>query len=489
MLMERPDQNDTVPEPAARGAPQSRRLLFISHATPEDSVFAEWLATQLAIAGYEVWCDVTQLLGGEKFWRDITEAIEQHAFRFIFVSTLEGNTKPGTLRELHVAQGAQKKFDLKDFIIPVKIDQFPFASMQQSVRQLNVIGFDLNWAAGLRQLLQLLGREQAPKSQSADADCVTEWYRRSIDTARRAVISDERYLSNWFRFKLPRELRFHRFRGDAEQLARLAATFERPHRVHENLLVTFASLAEVEQSLGGGWAPDKSHKCRTDSFIRYGRKQLGIAAFDASNIVSDMIRQAWEAEMTRRGLCSFALASGLLAWFFPAGHLEKNRAYFSAPGGRRTYRQLVGLKSKKSADGTRSRDGFWHYAISASPQLLPFPRIVLRHHVIFTDDGSTPWSSAERMHKARRRVCKQWWNAEWRDRLLAFCRELGGSGSVMPLPVSSRGAIRLSTTAMSFLSPWSYLEDSSGGLDETLEIELVEELDDDEDDEDDEQAT
>jgi TIR domain len=52
-----------------------RRLLFVSHATPQDSVFAKWLATQLAIAGYEVWCDVTKLLGGEKFWSDIAVPI------------------------------------------------------------------------------------------------------------------------------------------------------------------------------------------------------------------------------------------------------------------------------------------------------------------------------------------------------------------------------------------------------------------------------
>src|SRR5271157_1238700 len=48
------DQGDrnagTVPTPAPR------RLLFISHANPEDNAFATWLATQLAIAGYEVWC-------------------------------------------------------------------------------------------------------------------------------------------------------------------------------------------------------------------------------------------------------------------------------------------------------------------------------------------------------------------------------------------------------------------------------------------------
>lgn len=99
MLMEQ----EKLKERAQSGGRQ-RRVLFLSHATPEDNGFAGWLASQLAIAGYEVWCDVTALLGGERFWSDIEEAIDQATFRFLFVSTLKGNTKPGALRELNLAQ-------------------------------------------------------------------------------------------------------------------------------------------------------------------------------------------------------------------------------------------------------------------------------------------------------------------------------------------------------------------------------------------------
>lgn len=122
--------------------PMPRRLLFLSHATPQDNDIAKWLATQLAIAGYEVWCDVRQLLGGEKFWNDITEAIDAYAFRFLFVSTIESNRKPGPLRELRLAQETQEKYGLKDFVVPLKADQFPFASTHASIRNLNFVRFD-----------------------------------------------------------------------------------------------------------------------------------------------------------------------------------------------------------------------------------------------------------------------------------------------------------------------------------------------------------
>jgi hypothetical protein len=120
--------------------------------------------------------------------------------------------------------------------------------------------------------------------------------------------------------------------------------------------------------------------------------------------------------------------------------------------------------------------------VSASAQLLPFPRLVLRHHVIFTDDGQTPWGNAERMHKARRSVCKNWWNREWRDRLFAMSAELAQGGKEFPLPVSDEERIRVTMLPMTFVSPWTYFEDGETGLDESSDIELVEEQEEEDDD-------
>jgi hypothetical protein len=351
-----------------------------------------------------------------------------------------------------------------------------------------MVRFDATWAAGLTQLLKLLEREGAPRSESANAACVTDWYRRSLDQTRQIVVSNDKYLSNWFRLKLPKRLRFHRYRAPADQLSAVAASFRRPHRVHGTYLATFAPGHEVETDLGPGWDHAQAADVDTEVFVHNGDEQLGIESRDAANMVSDLVRQAWEAEMRRQGLCPYELASGLLAWFFPNGHLEKNRGYFRALGGRRTYRQLVGLKSKKTADGTRRPDGYWHYAISGSPQLLPFPRIVLRHHVLFTEDGERPWANAGRMHKARRSVCKQWWNREWRDRLLAMCAGLGRGAVDLKISLGDGETMRLAMVPMSFVSPWTYYEDGETGLDETSDIELVEEKDgeDEEDDPDEE---
>lgn len=456
----------------------TRRVIFLSHATPEDNTFATWLSSQLVIAGYEVWCDVTALIGGERFWNNIEEAIDEATFRFLFVSTLQANTKPGTLRELRLAQQAQEKHKLGDFIVPLKIDGFPFGSMQESIQDLNVVRFDFGWAEGLRRLLRLLEREGAPKSSGANASAVMNWYERSIENDRKPAPYNDSYLSNWFALDLPKRLYAHRYRGPSDTLKKVAGAFPHSCRVVGQRLLSFAPAHEIEMALGDGWAHDDIEVIDTSTFVFEGSPALEIAPFDASNMISDMVRQTWETEMTRRELCEYPLASGLVARFFADGHLERNKAFFTPAHGRRTWRQLVGRKSRNTADG-KVPDGFWHYGVSASPQLAPFPRIVLRHHVVFTDDGRTPWAKADRMHKARRSVCKQWWNAAWRDRLLAFCALLGDDDNKLVIETGGDPLI-ISMRPERFISPLTYFEDGTSGLNETEEIELVEEADDEE---------
>ncbi|WP_164827272.1 toll/interleukin-1 receptor domain-containing protein [Sinorhizobium meliloti] len=458
-----------------------RRLLFISHATPQDNLFAGWLSAQLAIAGYEVWCDLAKLLGGEAWWTDIDQAIDAAAFRVLFVSTLEANRKPGTLRELKLALDTQKKHGLKDFVVPLKIDEFPFASMDQSIKDLNCVRFDESWAKGLSNLLKLLEREGTPKSSRVGAATVTQWYKKSIDDKRKVVVSREKCPSNWFPFELPPTIFFHQFRGPADTLLRVASQLDVPHRVLGSYIATFAPFEIIADRLGPHFSA--TELCSTATFVEDGFRKLGIEAFDAMNVLSDMVRQAWDHHMSAQDFAFHEMANRQKAWFFKNGQLAKNRGHYMGSKGKRAFRQLVGNKTRKKLDGSRISDGFWHYAVSVSPQLAPFPRLVLKHHVIFTDDGQTPWSAPDRMHRARRTVCKNWWNAEWRDRLRAFTAELGAGASELSLPLGGSQALLVAMEPMEFTSPWTFFEEGREGLDETKEIELVEEDEGDEDEE------
>src|SRR5438046_8150857 len=102
-----------------------RFMLFISHANPEDNVFARWLSLQLARYGYPVWCDLTRLLGGEAFWTDIEKALRQRTVKFLYVLSRTSNSKDGPLNELQVASNVARDNALHDFIIRLAIDDLP----------------------------------------------------------------------------------------------------------------------------------------------------------------------------------------------------------------------------------------------------------------------------------------------------------------------------------------------------------------------------
>ena len=68
-------------------------MVFVSHENPEENEFARWLTLQLANEGYPVWCDVTKLLGGEKFWENIQDAIAKRTAKFVFALTYVSKKK------------------------------------------------------------------------------------------------------------------------------------------------------------------------------------------------------------------------------------------------------------------------------------------------------------------------------------------------------------------------------------------------------------
>jgi len=66
-------------------ADEGRHAVFISHGNPQDNDFTIWLGTRLAILGYEVWSDLTRLIGGEETWQNIDQAIRHQAALVILV--------------------------------------------------------------------------------------------------------------------------------------------------------------------------------------------------------------------------------------------------------------------------------------------------------------------------------------------------------------------------------------------------------------------
>ena len=135
--------------------------LFISYAT-EDVVLAEWLTRKLTTLGYRVWCDRFELLGGERFPRNIDRAIKEDTFRVIALLSKTSIEKEGPTKERTLALniGRERKVD---FLIPLLLEPLTPSELDWMMSDITNIPFHQSWATGLAQLVQKLDRICAPK--------------------------------------------------------------------------------------------------------------------------------------------------------------------------------------------------------------------------------------------------------------------------------------------------------------------------------------
>jgi hypothetical protein len=435
-----------------------RQMLFLSHATPEDNDFTRWLALQLANEGYPVWCDLTKLLGGEDFWKDIQEAIRERSIRFLFVLSKSSNTKDGTLQELACAKGVASKLkgEIRDFIIALKVDDLAYSDVDIEIQRLNHVSFRSSWAVGLHQLLKKLEDDGVPKHPRFNPVAVSTWWRSQAEFSAEQGVSNEpeREISNWYRIgSFPEELWCHTVsRRTSGKMEFDVSDLPWPAVKATDLsFVTFAPAAEVESFL------DQSIYIQTS--MKIGTKDILVRSHPLSRSLTNLLRQGWDKAVQIRGFAVQRMAPQPNRFYWKKG--PGDRIFFEGVNGKRGYRDVVGYATKR---GTLR---YWHYAISGKPEMLPYPHLVVRGHVLFSDSGSVLWTDAEKSAKARRNQCKGWWNDEWRDRMLAAMSLLKSEMGSIVIPMSQETSVLLEPEPDFFESPVSY--DGEKTVDEALD--------------------
>jgi hypothetical protein len=436
---------------ARNGFLPRRDMLFLSHANPEDNLVTSWLALQLAREGYAVWCDLTKLLGGEAFWDDIQAAIEQRTAKFLYVLSRNSNTKDGALAELTVARDVERKLKLRDFILPLHIDDLPHNEMHILLRRLNTIPFRKSWAAGLNQLVRKLRREGVRKKRNFGPRAVNEWWKSRFSAETGIQRRAEEILSNHFDIVgLPEKIYLHALTADCgrDDLADLLTC---PAVVRSNSLIAFAGADDFAGELGDAriWS---SRPVKLQEFLREQQNR---------NHVFTLLRLAWEKMAQSKGLKAYTLSSGK-AFCFVKDQLLKDRIPFERPDGSRAYRALIGYSSVGKTPAGEKRVRHWHYAIRAVPDPGMAPGLWIKSHVLFSDEGRNIWDSASRLHSARRSHCSDWWNDSWCDRLLATMNWLADGATEIAIPLGRELSIRVPKFPTLFKSPVSYKDPIAG---------------------------
>lgn len=437
------------------GSPErdvARRVVFLSHATPDDNDFVVWLGTRLSAAGYEVWSDVTRLLGGEFFWKDIDDAIRRHAAKVVSCLSRASIQKEGVLNEIAISVATGKKLGSAEFTVPIRVDDLPYDEFPPQLINRNAIDFSGNWADGLSRLLKVLERDGVPRRAEGDSQQALNAWRVCHQQRARAVIeTEERVESNWLPIlELPSIVTLYEIGVPVSlgDVPRLASAVTWPHFVYARLIGGFGALDAFQGDLGPTLPLKAAYTVETQAFLQ-GHPEEGpaIDGRDARNHVSNMLRQAWDRAMAGRGLSGYELANGSKAWWVPSGFLPEDKIRFVKPGGRKAWRQLVGRDNPRHV--------FWHVGFAAKPVLSPPLHLVLRPHVILTEDGKTPLDDRKRMNSLRRGVCKSWFNARWRDLVAGFAQWVGDGQETLRLPMGTAEMAIVGTRPFLFSVPMS----------------------------------
>ncbi len=412
-----------------------RDTIFIGHANPEDNEFTIWLGLQLASHGYKVWSDVLKLLGGEDFWKDIEAVIRRIAAKHLYVLTRTSNTKDGPKKELAVSTAVAKREQLHDFIIPLLLDDLPHGETNIELNRLIAIDFSKSWAIGLAQLLKKLDEEHIPHTTNNPAVVAGYWreHHSSVTGVREEA---EPHLTNFFAVSTPENVHVHTLkkgtRIDVD-------TLPFPAIKHEGALVSFALSSDlgIVALSTRTFAFDDYRAARTGDFLVHSRQ--------APRHLVDLLRRSWERNLSSKGLRTYTLANQTVAGYHETEREGGKNIPYRDLSGKQTHRGVVGYKTMQN-DQRR----YYHVAVSAHAKVDP-PGFRMLTHVLFSDDGKTIWEDIKGMQRARRSQCWDWWNDDWRDKLLASVQYLGGT-----IPINTTETLTMETTPRVVDAPVRY---------------------------------
>jgi len=428
-----------------------RDTLLLSHANPEDNEFTLWLALQLASHGYNVWSDLTKLLGGEVFWDNIEEIIRRKAAKVLYVLSRTSNAKDGPLRELHLAQSIAKKEGIADFVIPLHIDDLPYSDTTIEITRINSVPFNKSWSTGFAVLLEKLEKDAVPKDPRFNPTAVNEWWRTKFSAEQGLRQEPEDYLSNWFPItRLPSHVYYHTIAR--KTIGKIEVLPDLPYpAVQDGIsLITFAEAGDFDDKLG------------PEIYIAQASPPLEVAKLleetDFGKHLFQLFRLAWEHMLAERNLPIYELANKAKCFYFPKGRVPNDKVFFTGVEGTRTYRAMVGFSTRTNSTTGISVKRYWHFAVQARPMVHPTLAYIFKPHVLFTNDGTTIWESKKRLASARRSQCKSWWNDEWRDRTLAVATHLSEPDEEIVMRLGSKASLSVAQTPLLFRSPVSYTD-------------------------------
>ena len=182
--------------------------------------------------------------------------------------------------------------------------------------------------------------------------------------------------------------------------------------------------------------------------MKEGASNLDIEPREATNIIVNLLRQAWEKHCKRQGFLAHEYSNGL-AQIVQFGQVDIGQRI---PWGKQGQRRNSMLRNI-------AKGRLWEYGVSARSSLFPFPHYRLKSRVLFSelDDDQNPKLIKEHrvQHRLRRSVAGAWRNKAWHGRLMAFLEVLAGDSPYVALPLGTGLHVQVDAMPIQATSPVS----------------------------------
>lgn len=441
-------------------------VLFLLKSSPLDDEFALWLAPKLEAEGYRVFADVLTLQPGDRWRREINQALEHRAAKVLLVSRNATLEDKAVQDDIDIAiDVAERRGDLR-FIIPLRLES---GRKVKGIGDTIAIDFVRGWGEGLTSLLQALRRQKVPRDTSAvGINPNWELFRRR--GAVPLINQPERLTSNWLRIvEAPDAIHQYEATGatDPDRLKRAIAAYPYPVAIHGRGFLAFAGQAEIDEAFQSIGRFQLKRSIPILQFIEEGVPKLGIERQTASNQLNAMMKEAWILFCKDRGLIEY--------------HYSNSIGFHASPGLASTGQRIPwGKQGDRRSSMLRNvaKGHIWQFGVTALPAVWPFWHFKLKARVLFATDNSTPTGLAiddpKKMHKLRRSVCKGWRNKQWHGRMLAFLELISGDSAYIRLRLSAEHDLVLDAAPVLFSSPVSTdLPDVAGADDEETDASTL----------------
>lgn len=415
-----------------------RDVVFISHASPEDNDFVKWLGARLIGLGYDVWADVFDLKGGTPFWKNIEEAIRTRALKVIYAAStasVDPNRK-GVRDELAAASIMSGKLKDPEYIIPVRLDKVDFGSFPIQVVQLNALDFSAGWGGMLPKLIETLEKAGVPTNPAKIDDRMAFWKERTSRDVPVVEVGTELLLSNLLPINaLPKQISFYEFNGPNTEIKKTLDGTGIPYAQFARLIISFADMAALQAEMPEQYSLSLDKRIDLQKFLQGPRgKETAPEWREARNILSNLTRRHIEHFLLSKGLKAFERSSGS-AFYFPLDLIETGKVWYSKPDGKRTWKGITGRSDKHGVN--------WHLAMMVNIDLGPPGFIRFKPYICFSENGAII-TDPKITTRLRRRICKTWWNRQWRQLQQAFIAFLSDGAAEISVSLNGPEELKLS---------------------------------------------